>query len=228
MHDIIPGVDIELGEPLLFRTSGADVVRATLKTGSLWLRSDRYFRELEDRVRNDAEEGANSTTTSLPLNVNVGGTKVRIQGSGAIGQIIQPHYLLSLHGTAISGAQRREFGGHTFGVRGLFKLTYEILFQAAQQIKCTGYRYGPVAYQHTPLTFTSGASGAAIGLAHDPPLYLNSYSSDVLRKRPIHPFIEQDEWRIAIFADGYLSNDPNEPLKLHVAASNFYPYLDGD
>ncbi len=58
----------------------------------------------------------------------------------------------------------------------------------------------------------------------NPPVYLNPLNTDVLRKRPIVPFIEQDEWRIVILTNGYLGDDPNAPLQLNVDPSNFYAY----
>lgn len=64
----------------------------------------------------------------------------------------------------------------------------------------------------------------AIQLSNDPPLYLNPADTDVLRKLPIAPFIEQDEWRIVLFTDGYVDNDPNMPLRANVSPSNFYLY----
>src|SRR5690606_16024325 len=106
--------------------------------------------------------------------------------------------------------QRKEFGGFTFGVRNLARLSVEILFQVSQQITCTGYRYGQVFYQHSALAVSPFGSGAPIHLGGNPPLSLGPANQDVLRKRPIHPFIEQDEWRIAIFTDGYLRNDATE------------------
>ena len=45
------------------------------------------------------------------------------------------------------------------------------------------------------------------------------------RKDPVEPFILQDEWRIAIFTQGYLNNDPNEPLKINVDTKHFYEYI---
>jgi hypothetical protein len=64
-------------------------------------------------------------------------------------------------------------------------------------------------------------------LKHDkqqPPLYLDPLNTDVLRKQPIRPFIEQDEWRIVIFTEGYLNDDPHAPLQIQVDPSHFYPY----
>jgi hypothetical protein len=153
---------------------------------------------------------------------------VQIRGLGAIGQVVTPHYLVSLHGTSISTAQRKEFGGYTFGVRSLSRLSTDVLFQASQQIKCSGYRYGQVCYQYTALTMSLFSNGAAINLGGNPPLCLGALNTDALRKRPVVPFTEQDEWRIVIFTDGYLGNDAAAPLKICVARSHFYPYLTAD
>jgi hypothetical protein len=210
-----------LHEPLVFRTTSAEVYTKSL-TGSLWLRSGQYYRELEDGIRNDPLEGVSSGTTSVPLTIRVGGTSFRIQGNGSIGQVISPHYLVSFHGTSISAAQRREFGGHTFGVRSLSRLSVDVLFQVSQQIRCSGYCFGQVSYQHTALTLTLFSPGAAINLGGDPPLSLGALNTNVLRKRPVAPFIEQDEWRIVIFTDGYLGNDAATALKICVARSHFY------
>ena len=38
------------------------------------------------------------------------------------------------------------------------------------------------------------------------------------------PFIEQDEWRIVIFTEGYLEGDPMAALKINVEPSHFYAY----
>lgn len=228
MHITTSDIDVELHEPFVFRTTSADVYRSSLETGTLWLRSDQYYRDLEDRIRNDQLEGISSGTTSVPLRIRTGGVNVQIQGIGTIGQEIRPHYLVSLHGTSISAAQRKEFGGHTFGVRSLSRLSIDVLFQASQQIRCIGYRYGQVCYQYTALTLSLFSNGAAINLGGDPPLCLGALNTDALRKRPVAPFTEQDEWRIVIFTDGYLGNDVTAPLKICVAPSHFYPYPTAD
>jgi hypothetical protein len=115
------------------------------------------------------------------------------------------------------------------GVRSLSKLSAEILFQASQQVPCTGYRYGAVYYQHCALkTSLYSVGGAEIKIGENPGLFLNPVDTDVLRKRPVEPFILQDEWRIVIFVRNYLNNDQSAPLKINVAPDHFYPYLAPD
>ena len=55
-------------------------------------------------------------------------------------------------------------------------------------------------------------------------LHLGPENADFLTKPPIRPFIEQDEYRIAMFTNGYVGNDFNVPLKINVPTSHFYPY----
>jgi hypothetical protein len=216
-------LDVELHEPLVFRTVKADIYQSSIG-GSVWLRSDQYYRNLEDQIRNDPLEGVNSGTTAMPVSVRVGGVHVRIQGDGGIGQQLPPHYLMSLHGTSISATQRHNFGGHTFGIRSLSRLSVDVLYQASRQVRCLGYRFGQVSYQHSVLCLSLFSNGAAINLGGDPPVTIGPLNTDILRKRPMSPFIEQDEWRIAIFTDGYLGNDATAPLKVTVDPSYFYPY----
>jgi hypothetical protein len=221
-------IEAETDEPILFRTTGEAVCKSTLHAGSLWLRSDKYYRDLEDQIRNDAAEGVSSGTTALPVQFQQkNGVQIRVEGKGNVGRLLGPHYIVSLHGTSISESQRAAFGGHTFGVRSLFRLSAEVLCEASRQIKCTAYRHGPVRYHYAALAHSNrSVGGPAIQFDHDPPRYLNPLDADALRKRPIQPFIEQDEWRIVVFTDGYLDGDPTLPLKVNVSPSHFYPYLD--
>ena len=214
---------------MLFRTTSEEVYKGALDTGSLWLRSDKYYRDLEDKTRSDQSEGANSGTTSLPLNIKMkNGIPLQIKGDGQIGQLNWPHYLISLHGSSITSAQRAAFGGYTFGVLNFSRLSAEVLFQASRKIKCTGYTYGQIRYQYSAFAQSFHSSGgAAFKIGDNPPCYLNPVDNDVLRKRPIHPFIEQDEWRIVIFTAGYVDNDPTLPLKINVSPKHFYAYMSG-
>lgn len=223
-------VEAELDEPILFRTTNEEVYKRTLSTGSLWLRSDKYYRDLEDKNRNDRSEGGSSGTTALPLMMHMkNGTPVHIKGEGEIGQFIGPHYLVSMHGTSISQSQRKAFGGFTFGIRSLSRLAAEVLFQASQSIKCGGYRYGQICYQYSAFAQSLHSSGgAALRIGGNPTCYLNPADTDVLRKRPIQPFIEQDEWRIVIFTDGYIDSEPMLPLKINMSTPHFYPYIGGE
>jgi hypothetical protein len=220
-------IQTELGEPILFRTTRKDVYESTLTTGSIWLRSDQFYRSLEDGVRNDRSEGANPGTTNIPLRIAVKGAPgITIEGPGQIGQLMVPHYLVSLHGSSIAHSEMESFGGYTFGIRSLSRLSAEILYQCSQQIRCTGYRYGHIFYQYAALALSLYSVGsAAIQIDGSPAHFLNPINTDVLRKRPIKPFIDQDEWRVVVFTDGYVENDPALPLKINVAPSHFFPYL---
>ena len=217
-----------LNEPILFRTSTESVYRAALSEGSIWLRSAQYFRELEDAIRNDLGEGINSGTTSIPLRIAApGAPELEVSGHGRIGQEIVPHYILSLHGSSIFPSQRMAFGGWTFGVKSLSGLSAEIVFRVSLQLPVEGYRYGQVYYQYACLAQSHSCVGsAAINISATPPLYLNPLNTDVLRKLPIAPFVEQDEWRIAVFTRGYLDQDATAPLQITVDPSHFYPYLE--
>ena len=216
----------EVNEPILFRTTTDTVAKATVERGSIWLRSDQFYRELEDTARNDTSEGINTAQLGVPLRiVTPNGPAINIEGTGTIGQQIVPHYIMSLHGSSIATRQRQEFGGNTIGIKSLSRLSAEILYRCSLQLRCTGYRYGAVFYQNAALglmNFQVGSS--AIKLADNPPIYLNPVGTDVLRKSPTLPFIEQDEWRIVIFATGYLSEDPQLPLRIEVNPDHFYYY----
>jgi len=218
-------ISTDLDQPIIFRTTSKTVCENTLSTGSLWLRSDSYYRNIEDQARKDALEGINSGTTSLSLVFESGGVVVQMAGDGALGQQLAPHYILSMHGSAIAEATRQNFGGCTFGIRNLFKLTMEIFHHCSQQIACNGFRYGQVSYQRAALTRSRNSRGSApIRMPNNPNEYLVPVDLDVLRKLPIVPLISQDEWRIAIFTDGYIDGDPRGPLKINVSTSHFFPY----
>lgn len=216
----------EYNEPILFRTVCRDVYEPTLRSGSVWLRSDAYYRKIEDAVRQDVSEGANMSLISYPLYIaRHNAPQVTIQGSGEIGVAIRPHYIISLHGLSIAKRLVTEFGGHTFGIKSLSRLSAEILYTASQQIRCSGYRFGAVAYQRTSLGLVLGSNGGgAVQLPGNPPCILTATNTDVLRKDPVQPFIDQDEWRIVVFTNGYLNNDAQEPLKVNVSPDHFFPY----
>lgn len=225
----ITDIQAEPGEPIVFRTTNKEVAEQTLGAGSIWLRPAEYYRSIEDEVRSDRDEGVNSGTTTVPLRLKPrGGTAMTVQGRGNIGQAIVPHYIASFHGSSLPEALRQEFGGVTFGVKSFACLSAELLYQASLQIRCTGYRYGKVFYQHSGLTVSSAVRGsAAIQLGENPPWFLNPLDTDVLRKSPVEPFIQQDEWRIVIFVASYVSADVEEPLRLNVSPDHFYAYLQG-
>jgi hypothetical protein len=216
----------DFDEPILFRTANAEVREATLTTGSLWLRSDQYYRQIEDRARRDDLEGVSGSRPLISLRISLAnGPNINIVGDGHIGQRIVPHYILSLYGSSISEAQLRSFGGFTFGIRSISKLSAEILYRASLKLKCVGYRYGAVSYRYATLALSQlPKGGEAMCLGGTPPVYLNPMNTEVLSKQPIMPFIEQDEWRIVVFTEVYVENDPSAPLQLSVATSHFYSY----
>ena len=220
-----PKTEVEFDQPILFRTTNLTVYEATLCTGSLWLRSADYYRNIEDRIRQDLSEGINESDLSVPLCFQAqNGPKITVSGNGSIGQIIVPHYILSLHGSSPSKGQVKLFGGCTFGIKNISKLSAEVLYRSSLTLQCTGYRYGQVSYQHTALALSHSQIGAAaMSIGGMPPVYLNPINTDVLRKQPTAPFVEQDEWRIVIFVTKYLNNDPNAPLQIQVDPSHFYP-----
>ncbi|MFY9342271.1 MAG: hypothetical protein WAT39_07270 [Planctomycetota bacterium] len=89
-----------------------------------------------------------------------------------------------------------------------------------------GYRFGQVTYQHAALARMVHPVGApAITINGNPSTHISLINTDILRKRPVHPFIDQDEWRIAIYTDGYANQDPSLPLRIQVDPGHFYPYL---
>ena len=147
----------DYNEPILFRTVDAQVYQSTLDTGSLWLRSDEYYRDIEDAARQDGSEGLNMSLISLPIRIaRPGATTINIEGDGRIGMSIRPHYIASFHGLSIDKQQMLDFGEHTFGVKSLSRLSAEVLSQACLQLRCVGYRYGAVAYQRTNLALILG------------------------------------------------------------------------
>jgi hypothetical protein len=168
----------------------------------------------------------NSSKLTIPLRVQLpAGSFIQIEGSGDVGQQIVPHYILSLHGMSISPEQLASFGKCTFGIRSLSNLSAEILYRSSLKLKCRGYRFGQVFYQHAALAQSQSQIGAsALQLGDAPPLYLNPLNTDVLRKKPIRPFIEQDEWRIVVLTERYVSADPKAPLQINVDPAHFYPY----
>lgn len=216
----------ELDRPILFRTVDADVYERSVREGSLWLRSSYYYRNIEDIARKDRLEGVGGTKTQIPLRFKYENSpELTIQGPGTIGQEIVPHYILSLHGTAVSEQCRRNFGGYTFGVKCIARLAAEVLYQASKQLGVLGYRFGPVSYQHTALCVSHSSQGAAIALGGNPQNILKPIDSEVLRKEPVEPFISQDEWRIVVFPTSYVNSDPNDPLKIAVSPDHFYEYI---
>ncbi|WP_114103391.1 hypothetical protein [Thalassospira profundimaris] len=215
-------VKTELNQPIIFRTVSKEVYYSTMECGSVWLRSNRFYQKIEDITRRDDKEGINTTQTSLGLNISSPDSPpVSIIGDGHIGCEIVPHYIMSMHGTAIKKQTRDEFGKYTLGIKNLFKLSIEVCHQVSQQIPVHAYRYGQVSYQHTALTVSDNSQGAAISTGE---LSIRSINTDALRKPPIEPFTLQDEWRIVIFTEGFLEDDPEKPIKINVSPEHFYDY----
>lgn len=213
--------------PILFRTCARDVYESTLATGSIWMRSSHYYRNIEDLTRQDRSEGVNSTQTLIPLHFAPDFAQhVSFKGPGTIGQEIIPHYITSMHGINIRENLRQEFGGYTLGIVCIADLAAEILYQSSKALAVTSYQFGQVAYQRTALAQSFSPAGSAIQLTGKPSVYIKSINTDVLRKDPVEPFISQDEWRIAVFPSSYINNDWNEPLKINVDPKHFYRYLE--
>lgn len=216
----------ELNRPIIFRTVGKDIYQRSLSEGSIWLRSSDYYRGIEDHSRRDVSEGINGTKSHIPLRFQIeSAPEVTLEGRGSVGCQIVPHYIMSMHGTAISDDCRREFGGCTYGIKCIERLSAEVLYQASKQLDVHAYRYGPIAYQYTALSMSYNGAGLAIGVGGNPAVFARSLDTDVLRKEPVAPFIYQDEWRIAIFPRRYLDDDPNKPLKLNVSPDHFFDYI---
>jgi hypothetical protein len=168
--------------------------QSTLETGELWLRSNKYYQNIEDAVRVDKGEGVNSSKVEFPLSLKTDNdVTINISGDGKVGQEIVPHYIISLHGTSISNTQRMDFGGYTYGIKSLSKLSAQVLYETSKIIDVAGYRFGQVAYQNTALMQTQNKNGSIVGLTDVPPHYLSVLNTDVLRKEPVLPFIEQEE-----------------------------------
>jgi hypothetical protein len=225
-HMSEPKIKTKLDRPVIFRTCDKDVYEASLSSGSIWLRSSRYYREIEDVARQDRSEGVNGTSALFPLRFAPGSAQaITLEGLCSVGQEIVLHYLMLMHGTSITEVTRNEFGGYTLGIRCIADLAADIVYQISKQVPVNGYRYGQVAYQRTALTMPYNPHGSAIELSGSPSVHVKSINTDVLRKDPVEPFIGQDEWRIAIFTNKYLNNDPDEPLKINVDPNHFYGYI---
>jgi hypothetical protein len=110
-------------------------------------------------------------------------------------------------------------------VRRYAKRTIETYIHWIKQYILFNHKQHPDPYQYTALTQSNQPQGAAISIGGEPNVYLKSINTDVLRKEPVQPFIEQDEWRIVVFTNGYYKNDPMEPLDIFVEPSHFYEYL---
>ncbi len=220
----------EMDSPILFRTVNFEVYEQTLTRGSIWLRSDAYYRALEDEVRRDTGEGFSAGTTSLPLRIPLTSDDGNVQemllsGSGKTGQFLKPHYIMSMHGSSISVVEREKFGGYTLGIRSPGQLSNELSEKAEAHVSVVEWVCAQVMYLRPALTLTRcPLGGAPIQLGSD--TFLSTCGRNALWKDPVSPFIEQDEWRLVIFVDHYLNGDPMAPLKLNVDASNFYRYLE--
>lgn len=215
-------VQSNLDYPLIFRTSTESVYRSTTENGEIWLRSDECFRSLEDKVRNDALESLSAAGHKFPLLVS----NLHLEGDGNLSEEFLPHYILSLHGTSIKDEVRRGFGGFTFGVKNIDLLARHIFEECRKQIACTQWEWAPIAYQYSALKISEDQTGAPIQVGHDPSRFLGVWRPSPFRKRPIPPFIYQDEWRIVLRTNGYINRDSSVPLKVRVPPSLFYEYLE--
>lgn len=217
-------IQANLEEPLLFRTGNDTVHQSAIQKGELWLRTAHHYSKNElNQNRQDDNEGVNYSNHNFELRFNPSYSKINsISGDGSIGCILSNCYLLCLHSTSIREDIRKDFGGRTFGIKSLYPLVNDILYQASQQLKVVAHRYGQVSYQYTPLMLSSNPTSASIELGKG--ISLKTIGNDILRKAPVEPYIGQDEWRIAVFVDHYLSDDPNSILKLKVNPNHFYDY----
>lgn len=217
----------DFDEPFLFRTASKFVCNNTLNNGELWLRTNLYYQKIEDKARVDNKEGFSGSKIEFPIEVKSDNDvfiELSGDGTGSMGTNVAPHYIISLHGTSISKQQHVDFGGVTFGIKSFSVLTKQIVEAASKQIRVLGYQSGPVAYQFTALTQTKNRNEALIEITEQPPHYLRTIDRTALRKEPILPFIEQDEWRIVIFSDSFVKNDPEAPLVLKVDRDLFFEY----
>lgn len=221
-------IQADLGLPILFRSTCEVAYRSSTENGEIWLRSDAYFRELEDRVRNDHAESLNIGSTRLELSFETySGLQTRIQGDGGIGEALSAHYMISLHGSSIAAETREEFGGFTFGIKNIDLLARHIFEECKRQIDCEAWAWNQVSYQYSALQVTDDGSGAGIRLGENPSRNLKVFNAHPFKKRPVLPFILQDEWRIVIWTKGYLNGSTAEALKIRVPPSLFYRYLEG-
>lgn len=219
-------LETDLDQPILFRTCDQVPYDAALSSGSLWLRSDRYYRDLEDEARNDRHESTSSGSTRVPLRMpTAGGGSITIQGPGTLGVLPTPHYMLCLHGSSISEAALSGFGGRTLGIRNVARLAPEIFDECSKQIPCSSWQWTQVAYAHSAMMVTEAPGGAPIRcLRNEKEVSITPIAPTPFRKRPVLPFIEQDEWRIVIYTEGYLPGPIDEPLRINVSASQFFAY----
>lgn len=217
--------DIE--QPVIFLTVDKEVYESTTRTGSIWLRSCEYYQNIENLARKDGLEGSNGTKALFQLYFKPeNAVSLRYKGAGIIGCSIVPHYIFSMHGTSITNKWRAKLGGYTFGIRSVSELAADIAEQVKKQIVVLRQpRYGPVHYQYTPLTMSHDLNNAAIVLNGNPGVAIKSIDTDVLRKLPVEPFIQHDEWRIVIFTSGYLGGDAHAPLKINLDPNHFYEYI---
>lgn len=228
MASPLASVQSDLDLPLVFRTTKEKVYQSTTQTGDIWLWSDEHFRKLEDKVRNDELESLSAGKHLFPLFLSApSGTPLHLHGDGSLAEQLNPHYILSLHGSSIAEHIREKFGGFTFGVTSIDLLARHIFSECSKQISCNQWNWNQVAYQHSALRISADDRGAPLQFGHNPSRCLRIYNASPFKKRPVHPFTEQDEWRIVIWTNAYLNEDPNAPLVVRVPPSLFYRYLEG-
>lgn len=223
----MPSVQSDLEQPIVFRTTTESVYRSTTENGEIWLRSDGYFRKLEDKARNDELESLSAAKHQFPLALHApSGSALNLEGDGNIAEQLPPHYILSLHGSSIAEPIREEFGGFTFGVKNIDLLARHIFEECRKRIVCNRWEWDQIRYQHSAMRISDDDKSAPIQFGYDPSRCLRIFHPNPFKKRPVPPFIHQDEWRIVIWTSGYIKDDPNEPLKVRVPPALFYSYLE--
>lgn len=209
---------------LVFRTCEKEVYDFVMNTGSLWLRTSHYYQNIEDDIaREDKLEGLSTSKISLPLTFESSRSNITsIEGEGFIGETPEKAYIISFHGISIEQKTKRGFGPKTFGIYNIEKFINNILNEAKKQFDIKSYIFGKVIYQYSPVFISSSNLGGSYKLNEKE--HLSIYDQNLLRKRPIEPFILQDEFRFVLFVDEYIDNNIDSILKINVSNKNFYDY----
>lgn len=217
-------IKTETNQLLVFRTCEKEVYDFAMNTGSLWLRTSHYYQSIEnDIVREDKLEGLSTAKISLPLIFESSRSNITtIEGEGFVGENPKKAYIISFHGISIEKKTKRGFGPKTFGIYNIEKFISDILIEAKKQLNIESYIFGKVIYQYSPVFISSSNLGGSLKL--NKVEHLSVFDQNILRKRPIEPFILQDEFRLVLFVDEYINNNMNSILKINVSNNNFYDY----